>query len=346
MSKRPPRSRLGDQHLDGLIGQIVDQSGLHQDTEIYRELVCNIVKLGRDKPRLHDLKLITRAFRELRVANRVFAEYRNCRKVSVFGSARTAPERTEYKWAEEFGQMLVKAGFMVITGAGHGIMGAAQKGAGREKSFGLNILLPFEQSANETIQRDAKLITFRYFFTRKVTFVKESHAVACFPGGFGTMDEAFETLTLIQTGKAPIMPVVLIEPPGRPFWHAFETYIREHLLGTGVISESDFALFKVVGSLQEALGEICRFYTNFHSYRFVGKLLSIRLHRKIPPRRFPRLARDAASICMAGKLPIQGGPLPEEADEPELAAMPRILLPFNRRDTGGLRRFLDALNEH
>ena len=226
----------------------------------------------------------------MRYAYKVFAPYRHVRKVTVFGSARTAPTDPAAVAAREFGRRMVEAGWMVITGAGDGIMGAAQEGAGGEQSFGLNIRLPFEQEANPWIAADPKLVTFKYFFTRKLFLVKEASALTLFPGGFGTMDEAFEVLTLMQTGKATIIPMVMVEDGERPYWSRWEEWVRGVLLAQGLISEGDAAFYRIVGSVEAAVEEVTRFYRVYHSARIVGQNLVFRLQACARPRRRPGTA--------------------------------------------------------
>src|SRR5436190_19590956 len=207
--------------------------------------------------------------RELRYCFKVFAGYLGKRKAIVFGSACTPPEHPAFKVAVEFGRQIVEAGWMVITGAGHGIMEAGHVGAGREHSFGLNILLPFEQSANPVVHGDPKLMTLRYFFTRKLLFIKESDAVVLFPGGFGTQDEAFEALTLVQTGKSHIFPIVLVDEPGGTYWQAWQRFIESELLDRGYLSPADRFLYTVTDSVEEAVRTVTGFYRVYHSMRYV-----------------------------------------------------------------------------
>src|SRR6185295_19930465 len=225
----------------------------------------------------------------------------------------------------------------VITGAGGGIMRAAQEGAGKERSFGVNIRLPFEQAANEIISNDPKLLTFRYFFTRKLMFIKEADAAALFPGGFGTHDEAYECLTLVQTGKTRPMPIVFVDAPRGTYWKTWRRYVEEHFLRAGLISPEDLSLFRVTTSVDEAVEEIVRFYRVYHSSRTVGRRLAMRLNQPLGPRLLARLNRDFADILSEGRIE-QGDALDEEADEPDLAALPRLVLFFNRVNSGRLRQ--------
>ncbi|NOX54671.1 MAG: TIGR00730 family Rossman fold protein, partial [Planctomycetes bacterium] len=227
-------------------------------------------KLERDQATRGDLKILSRALEELRYAFKVFRPYRRQRKVTVFGSARLTETSPIYQQAIQFGRRMAEAGWMVLTGAGGGVMEAAHVGAGRRMSMGVNIRLPFEQEANSIIANDKKLVNFRYFFTRKLIFVKEVHAIALFPGGFGTLDECFETLTLVQTGKRDLMPIVCIDAPGGTYWKAWLQFVREHLLRTGMISPEDMSLFKVTADVDEAVEEIMRFYSVYNSMRYVN----------------------------------------------------------------------------
>jgi len=233
---------------------------------------------------------------------------------------------------------------MTITGGGDGIMGAAQHGAGREQSFGLNIRLPFEQRPNEVIDGDRKLVNFNYFFTRKLNFVKETHAVALFPGGFGTMDEGFEVLTLMQTGKARILPIVFVDEPGGSYWNTWVHFLSDHLLEAGLVSEDDFDFFKITDSVEDAVEEILQFYRNFQSYRWVGKTFVLRMLHRLTPESLKDLNAEFEDIILKGVIE-QGEALPEEANEPEIATQPRLI--FNPRivSFGRFRQLIDAVNQ-
>jgi uncharacterized protein (TIGR00730 family) len=341
----PSRTQTtGDTKTDELVKQLVSASGCTKSNALIEEMIITALKLGRDQTTAADLKLFNRSLKELRYAARVFAPYRNVPKVVVFGSARTKPEEPECLAAETFSRrMYAEHGYMTITGGGDGIMGAAQRGAGRENSFGLNIRLPFEQRANETIHGDAKLINFNYFFTRKLNFVKETQAVALFPGGFGTMDEGFELLTLMQTGKGRIIPVVLVDRPGGSYWKTWFAFLAEYLLKVGLVSEADFNFFKMTDSVDEAIAEIVQFYRNYHSYRWVGQRLVFRLQMKLTPAAVARLNTDFSDIFAEGQIQ-QAGPLSEEHNEPELAELPRLVLAPKRRNFGRFRQLIDAIN--
>jgi uncharacterized protein (TIGR00730 family) len=301
------------------------------------------LKLLRDGARLGDVKLLNAALRELRYAFKVFAPYRNVRKVSIFGSARTKQDAPQSRAALEFARRITEAGFMVITGAGGGIMHACQEGAGKERSFGVNIRLPFEQGANEVISNDPKLLTFRYFFTRKLMFIKEAEAAALFPGGFGTHDEAYECLTLVQTGKTHPLPIVFIDAPRGTYWKTWKRYVEDHLLRQRLISPEDMSLFKVTSSVDEAVAEITGFYRVYHSSRNVGRYLALRLNRPVSDELVAALQREFRDIVVSGEL-VQRAALDDEDDEPEIAALPRLVFHFDRTHFGRLRQLIDRLN--
>jgi uncharacterized protein (TIGR00730 family) len=341
--KSPRRPRRRRSLLPELLPKLQSAGALTREEKLVRELVETSLKFLRDGTRLGDVKLLNAAMRELRYAFKVFAPYRHVRKVSVFGSARTAPEAAAYRSASEFARHITARGYMVITGAGRGIMRACQEGAGSERSFGVNIRLPFEQEPNEIISKDPKLSTFRYFFTRKLMFIKEADAAALFPGGFGTHDEAYECLTLVQTGKTKPMPIVFVDAPRGTYWKTWKRYVEEHLLRRGLISEEDMALFRVTTSVEEAVEEITGFYRVYHSVRNVGSQLVMRLTRPLSGPEVAVLAREFKDILVSGGI-VQRGALEEEDDEPELASLPRLVMHFNRSGFGRLRQLIDRVN--
>jgi uncharacterized protein (TIGR00730 family) len=273
----------------------------------------------------------------------LFAPYAGKRKVSIFGSARRQSDSFEYQQAADFGRKIVQAGFMVITGAGPGIMQAGHEGAGPENSFGVNIRLPWEQSANPVIREDKKLVSFKYFFTRKLIFIRHSDAIVLFPGGFGTMDEGYEAITLMQTGKSQLMPLVLIDRPGGAYWKTWDRQIREHLLRGQLISPDDLNLYHITDSTDEAVKIITRFYRNFQSSRFVKDLLVIRLKNAPPASAVPTLNQDFADIITGAPIKIIK-PTPEEREASDNLELARIAFGFNRRDYGRLRQLIDVLN--
>ena len=343
--RKPGRHLTADPALNEDIQQLVAKWNIPEFADDFAEMIASLHKLSQQDPTSSDMVLFKRSMAELRYAQQIFAPYRHIRKICVFGSARTRPSAPSFACATEFARLITEAGYMTITGAGDGIMGAAQLGAGAEKSFGLNILLPFEQHPNEVIRHDPKLVTFRYFFTRKLTFLREASAVACFPGGFGTLDEGMEVITLMQTGKARLIPLVLIDEPGGKFWKNFVHYVSDHLMADKLISPEDFNLFKWTDSVTEARDYILRFYHNFHSYRFVGPYLVIRLQRALSEQKLDSLRKEFLSIFDPPGEMFQRDALPQEADETEIAHLPRLCLTFNRIHFGFLRLLIDRVNE-
>lgn len=310
---------------------------------LLQQLRDTVQRLEEDGASIGDLKIAAGALREMQEGFKLFAPYRNVRKVSTFGSARVQEGDPVFQLAEEFARRIADEGFMVITGAGGGIMEACQRGAGRERSFGVNIRLPHEQRANSIISGDPKLMSFRYFFTRKLFFLKEADAVVLFPGGFGTHDEAFETLTLLQTGKTRPVPLVFLDRKRGTYWSTWQRYVEEHMLRRGMIDRTDFALFRVTDDLDEAVSEILGFYRLFHSIRYVRELLVIRIRQALPKTYVERLGEQFGDILVQGKIE-QRPLLPVERDEPEIASLPRLVLHFNRTHYGRLRQLIDAIN--
>lgn len=302
-------------------------------------------KLVRDGATRGDAKLLATAARELRYCFQLFAKYKHRRKVTIFGSARTLPDHPAFKAAEALGRRMADLGYMVITGAGGGIMEAGHRGAGRENSFGLNILLPFEQAANPVVLGDPKLMNLRYFFTRKLMFLKESDAIALLPGGFGTHDEAFETLTLIQTGKSHIFPIVLLDEPGGDYWRGWERFVDESLLARGYISLHDKHLYRITDSVEEAAAEVANFYRRYHSMRYVKGRLVLRMQSRLPDAALAHVRTEFADVLAGGGEFEQTDPLPAEANEPTLASLPRLAFRFDRAKMGRLRKLIDYINE-
>ena len=333
------QSESGNRAVDALLEQLrVPESSWR----LYSEMLITVLKMFEDGAGVVDLKITSAALKEMRYGVKVFAPWRSVPKVTVFGSARTPAEHPVSRQAAAFGRRMREAGWMVMTGAGSGVMGAAQEGAGRERSFGLNIRLPFEQEANPWIADDPKLITFKYFFTRKLFLVLEAHAMAYFPGGFGTADEVFETLTLIQTGKASIVPVLLVDSPGGKYWEGFEDFVREYMARDGMISPEDLALYRRIDDAEAAVAECERFYRVFHSQRYVGERLVFRLRRPLEAATVAKLSADFSDI-LTGPIEQTAGPLDGEGWE--MPGLPRLRLTFNRRNLGRLRLLIDAVNE-
>ncbi len=335
---------IGNVAFDQRIRDLVVDYGCGASCQLVQEMIVTALKIGRDDLSAADLKLFNRALKELRYAARVFGRYTERRKVAVFGSARTPPDAPESIVARQFGLRMREEGYMMITGGGDGIMGAAQEGAGRKDSFGLNIRLPFEQRANEIIHGDPKLINFNYFFTRKLNFVKETHAIALLPGGFGTLDEGFEVLTLMQTGKGRIFPLVLLDKPGGTYWVTILEFLKQHLLRQGLVSPEDFHFFHLAKDVEDAVEHIQRFYKNFVSYRWVRQQLVFRLQDALTPEALADLNTRFGHLLISGGFEITCA-LPEEANQPDIAHLPRLVFHPHRRRFGELRALIDAIND-
>jgi hypothetical protein len=329
--------------LDELIDDILRQARVHHPG-IIREMIISALKAGQESDYLADLKLMRTTMKEMRYTNKIFGPYRNRKKVTIFGSARTMPDEPIYQKCVDFSRMLVERGYMVITGGGGGIMQAGNEGAGIENSFAVNIRLPFEQETNPVMSESKNVITYKYFFNRKVAFLKEAQAVALFPGGFGTLDEAMETLTLVQTGKNPPIPLVLIDDENGDYWEPWLKFIKKTLLKRGLISAEDFSLFTITRDPVEAVQVIEDFYRIYHSSRFVRNTLVIRLNRPLTPEQVDTLEREFLEIIEPGSSLQQVGPLPEEQDQPDLISLPRLTFEFNHRSYGLLKAFIRRLN--
>ncbi|HVX11817.1 MAG TPA: LOG family protein [Pirellulales bacterium] len=323
--------------------RLVDSVGPDRVADLIDLIKESADKLAQDHTSRGDLKILSRTLRELRYAFKVFSPYRMRRKVTVFGSARTRPEDPAFQQAVDFGKAMAEAKWLVVTGAASGIMEAGHLGAGRENSMGLNIMLPFEQEANPVIAGDPKLVHMKYFFTRKLMFVKECDAVCLLPGGFGTLDEGLEVLTLLQTGKRDMVPVVFLDQPGGDFWSAWQSFVDDRLLGRGMISPEDLALYKLTDRIDEAVAEILQFYRVYHSMRFVRNKLVLRLQSAPSEELLAEIHERFGDITHNGKFTV-GGPLSEEQDEPALEKLPRLVMQFNRRNLGRLRQLIDCLN--
>jgi uncharacterized protein (TIGR00730 family) len=336
------RSDLAGVHA--LAQQLTAQLRDIPDGDMVGEIIDSAMKLLRDQTNRGDVKLINKSFKELRYALKIFAPYRDVRKVSIFGSARTPDSHQDYLQAAEFAKKMAAAGWMVITGAGGGIMAAGHGGAGPDPSFGLAIRLPFEQKTNTFIANDKKLINFKYFFTRKLIFVRSSHAIALFPGGFGTMDEGFEVLTLVQTGKSVPMPIVFIDSPGGDYWTQWQAYVQDQLISRGLVGDADLRLYKITDSIDDAIAEIRHFYSNYHSIRYTRDEVVLRLHYPVTQPQLAEIQSQFSDLSDGGPFRATAA-LPVERDEPALADLPRLAFPFNRRDHGRLRILIDHLND-
>lgn len=329
--------------FDKAIEELVRLRGGAENSFLFQEMMITALKLIDEQAERGDLKVINTALKELRYAFKVFSPYRHIYKVSVFGSARSSRTSTEYKMASLFAKTIVKKNWMVITGAASGVMEAANAGAGKGNSFGINIRLPHEQEANPFIREDKKLINLKYFFTRKLIFIRESHAIALFPGGFGTHDEGFESLTLVQTGKAQPLPIVMVDDPKRPYWKEWLRFVRKCLRDSHYISEEDMDLFKITTDINEAVEEITRFYSNYHSSRYVGDLFVIRVLR-VSSKMVDGLNEKFQDVLNTKGRFEAVKPFPEEAYEGKDMDLPRIAFPFNRKSYGRIRQIIDYLN--
>ncbi len=331
----------GRRDLDRLVQEVVAQVD-SADADLLREMLTTSLRMVIQRSTRAELKMVNAAMKEFAYSFRVFAPYRSLRKVSIFGSARVAPGEPAYGAARDLAHEMATRGWMVITGAGPGIMAAGHEGAGAEHSFGANIRLPFLNPANVYIAKDGKLINFKYFFTRKVTFMKESSAFVLLPGGFGTLDEAFELLTLIQTGKSSMHPVVLLEPPGSTYWDRWQDFIQAEVLARGLISQDDLSLYKIASTVEEAVEEIERFYSNYQSARFVGERLVLRLKRAPDAGTVARLNRDYGDLLDHGSFQVIG-PTPAELREGDSLGLERLAF-FPVHAYGRLRQLIDDLN--
>lgn len=344
-ARRAPnrRQRTGIAEIDDLLARIVDIVG-GSDADVVAEAAATVIRLGIDGVDRGDLKIVAGAVRELRRAFLLYEQFEDVPKVSVFGSARTPEDDPNYRAAMDFARLMTASGWMPITGGGPGIMQAANEGAGPGKSFGLNIRLPFEQSANPYIEGDPKLVTFRYFFTRKLEFAKEARAYAFFPGGFGTLDEAFEVLTLTQTGKGAMHPIVFVAAEGEQYWADLLGFVRRHLLDGDYVSDDDLDLIRIADNPEAAVEEILGFYRNYRSHRYVEGRLYLRLAEAPTPAQLAVLNEEFADIVVDGEIEIVSAHPDEVADGDDVDAA-RIAFDFDRRSFGRLRRLVDALND-
>jgi uncharacterized protein (TIGR00730 family) len=331
--------------IDEIIEKLMETAEDIRRPEYVREMILASLKAGQEADESADLKLMNSTLKEMRFTSKVFGPYRNIRKVTVFGSARTLPGDPVYEMAKLFGKRLAETGYMVITGGGGGIMQAVNEGAGPEHSFGVNIRLPFEEKPNPVSEGNPRFITYKYFFNRKVAFLKEADAVALFPGGFGTLDEAMETLTLVQTGKRNPMPLVLVDDPDRPYWPHLIKFLEEELLARKYMCPSDFALFERVCSVDAAVDKIQHFYRRYHSLRYVRGQLVIRLTSPLSPDDIRKLTDQFRDIILPGGRIEAAEALEAEMDDTDVIHLPRLVIDFNRRDFGRLRGLIDSIND-
>jgi len=332
-----------DQDLQGRVAELLAQTGATSDIDQLSAILTSALGLARDGADRLDLKITNAALAEMREAFRVFAPFRRVPKVTIFGSARTLPADPLYVQARDLASALADVGWMVVTGAGPGIMAAGSEGAGRSRSIGVNIRLPFEQGANAFIAADPKLVSMKYFFTRKLMLIKESAGFAVLPGGFGTLDEAFELLTLLQTGKAAPAPIVLLDVPGGTYWQAWESFVVDEVIALGLVSAADRALYRITDNVDDATAELLGFFSNFHSMRYVGRRLVMRLQVAPTAPELEQLAATFADICTRGTFESISA-TPAEVASGDYVDLPRIALYFNRLSHGRLRTLIDAVN--
>ena len=335
---------MSTREIESLISDLLDKSEIKLNRRLIAELVKESLQLGNDATSTLNLKIASAAIAEMREAFAMFAPFSERKKVTIFGSARTTKNDPVYKQTQAVASKLAGDGWMVVTGAGPGIMEAGMLGAGREMSIGVSIRLPFETSANEVIAGDEKYVAMRYFFTRKLMLVKESQAFICVPGGFGTLDEMFELLTLSQTGKGNPVPIVVLDLPNDPFWGELDSFIKETLLPRKLVSEQDLALYRICSSVDEAVSEIDKFYSVYNSMRFVGKRLVLRLNRQITDAHLSKLNNNFSDICLNSSIERITATKAEIEDK-DLPDKPRLAFQFARRDFGRLRQLIDAINE-
>lgn len=338
----PYRYSTGDERLDEDLAAIVERFGPSLNADLIHQMMVTCCKLVKDGTERGDVKILNTTLKEMRYAFKVFSPYRRLRKVSLFGSARCGSETDDYQQAVAFAEEIARRGFMIITGAGHGIMEAGNRGAGRDMSFGVNIRLPFEQVANDFIAHDKKLVNFKYFFTRKLAFLKETHGIVCSPGGFGTHDEGLEVMTLVQTGKSHMLPIVFMHPEGGTFWTDWHNYVTDRLLTRGMISPEDLSLYKITDNYLDACDEVTRFYRRYHSMRYVRDFLIIRLEAPLNSDEVEQLNDEFADLLKSGRIETCEA-LKEETDA-DIRHLPRLKMHFRRRSFGRLRQMVDRIN--
>lgn len=329
--------------LQAFLQQTILKGAKHPKSAILEDIFKAALQLVNESPGTLNLKIAATTLKELRFSFKIFSGHRQAPKITIFGSARVPKGTPLYDLAKRFAAEAVKHKYMVMTGGGPGIMAAGNEGAESKAGLGLNIRLPFEQDANPFILSETNLIHYKYFFTRKLFLVKEASAFAFFPGGFGTFDEAFEVLTLLQTGKTSLIPVVLIEPEGFGFWKLFREFVEKALVEKGFISAPDKQLYQVFHSVEDAIAHIDQFYKVYHSMRFLRKEVALRLKRPLGKKLLAEVRREFAGLAAGGEF-RESGPQPEEANEPEIADLTRLVFPFDRKDYGRLRALVDFIN--
>jgi uncharacterized protein (TIGR00730 family) len=344
-SPRPPRKKYQhrNQELNIMIHNLIEKAGGSPNADLIEEMIVTALRVQEGKIDRGDIKILNTALKELRYAFKVYEPYRTIRKVAVFGSARTPESSPDYRLARDFARIISKKGWMVITGAASGIMKAGNEGAGTARSFGANIRLPFEQSANPYILNDPKLISFKYFFTRKLIFIKESDATVLFPGGFGTHDEGFETLTLVQTGKAHPRPIICMDHRRSRYWKSLRSFLERQLAKTGMIDKHDLSLIHFTHDPREAAQIIDDFYSNYHSSRFIRDRFVLRIKKTLSEKRLAAINKRFRDIVTRGEIIQQFKPFAEEMDEPSAAGYTRLVFYFDRRRAARLHQLIREL---
>lgn len=333
----------GDKRADALIDELTVLSSSSRTSHLLHEILTTAVKLGRESTDRGDLKLVNNSLKELRYSFKIFSPYRSVKKAIIFGSARSKKTSAEYKMSEEFARRLTDKGYMIVTGGGPGVMEAGNKGARAGREFALNIRLPFEQKPNPYIDEKDKIINFKYFFTRKLIFVKETDVTALFPGGFGTNDEGFEMLTLVQTGKSKPRPIVLMEPRGSTYWRVWKRFVNKELVKNGFIEKEDLSIFRIVRTVDEAVKYIEDFYRVYHSIRYVSHMTVLRLNRKISDSTLKLINKKFKDILTCGDI-FFTPPSEKEMEEGEFIDLPRLAMSFNMRDYGRLYELIHVIN--
>ena len=343
MSPNRARYRTGDPVIDERLNQLLDALDVRENRDQLKEILTSVALLADDETDRLNLKITNAALREMRLAFKVFEPYKDVPKVTMFGSARTLPDDPLYAQARNLAMALADEGWMVVTGAGPGIMAAGVEGAGVDQSIGINIRLPFEQDPSPLLAADPKLVDMKYFFTRKLMLMKESAGFAVLPGGFGTQDEAFELLTLLQTGKAAPAPVVLLDVPDGTYWETWDRFVRDELASRGLIDHDDHNFYLITDNVESASTEIRGFYRHFHSVRYVGSTLVIRLNQAPTPAELERLNAEFGDICVEGGIEVTD-PLPAEVSGDDRLDLARVKLRFDKHHHARLRQLINALN--
>ncbi len=332
-----------DPAVEDAIGALMEAVGDPEEIDLIRDIVRTAALLGRDDTERLDLKIVKAAVAEMRDAFAVFAPYRDVSKVTIFGSARTKAGSPLYDQARRIAAELADAGWMVITGAGPGIMQAGMEGAGRDMSIGVNIRLPFEQDANEVITGDPKLVTMKYFFTRKLMLIKESAGFVALPGGFGTIDETMELLTLQQTGKAVPAPVIMLDEPGGTYWDGWARFVTEDLVDGGYVRPEDIDLADRTDDVAVATGLITGFYRRYHSIRWVGTRLVIRTVTPLSDEDLEDINARFGHLCAKGAIE-RSEPFSPERDDDDHLDLPRLSCTYDVHQMAGLHHLVRAIN--